>query len=527
MKRLIWILPVLASGFLAIGCPSFPEACDYGGCLDGGADGVAVVDGSSGDGSVDAKADADPPPPGCDTPNEPLKNPEKCLVDSFGVFVSPAGDDGNPGTKAKPLKTIGAALATARSRIVACEGEYGEALEIKRDVEIYSGITCTFDKAGGKATIKPEAATGLVVSAGSTSLFDVAVVAKAGAAPGESSIGIFAKAGTSLSLTRASVTAGAGADGKDAEATGNNHFASPAGNPALGATGGLIKVCACPLFGATQGGEGGNGGNAVVAAGKKGGDGASNPTATIQGTFNGAGGAGEATLGDGCGNGKLGSPGSARLGGKGAATVGSASAAGWVPGAGGIGEAGSPGLGGGGGGGSFYNAGTSAGGGGGGCGGCGGAPGNGGGGGGASIAVLALDASLTVVSSTIVTAKGGDGKSGGTGQAGGGGGGGGGTVGACSGQIGGAGAGGSGGGGGAGGPSIGIAYTGTAPSVDGQSVPATDARPGVTVGIAGVGGGAGGGGAAVTGVTPPGVGGTPGTPGAPGVAKAVVKVDKS
>jgi hypothetical protein len=37
------------------------------------------------------------------------------------VFVSPVGDDGNPGTKAKPLKTLKAAMAKG-STIYACAG---------------------------------------------------------------------------------------------------------------------------------------------------------------------------------------------------------------------------------------------------------------------------------------------------------------------------------------------------------------------------------------------------------------------
>jgi hypothetical protein len=109
----------------ASGCWKFGHYCDEGFCdpvADAGGDG-SVADGSL-DSSVDAKADAEPPPPGCDTPNEPLKNPEKCLVDSFGVFVSPTGDDGNPGTKAKPFKTLGKALGAKRSRVVVCEARH-------------------------------------------------------------------------------------------------------------------------------------------------------------------------------------------------------------------------------------------------------------------------------------------------------------------------------------------------------------------------------------------------------------------
>lgn len=58
MKRLVWILPLVALGALAVGCPAFPEACDYGGCLDGGGpDGSAVLDGAVPEAGVDAKPD--------------------------------------------------------------------------------------------------------------------------------------------------------------------------------------------------------------------------------------------------------------------------------------------------------------------------------------------------------------------------------------------------------------------------------------------------------------------------------------
>ncbi|MBK6464481.1 MAG: DUF1565 domain-containing protein [Myxococcales bacterium] len=92
-------------------------------------------------------------PPGCETPNEPVKNPEKCLVDSYGVYVSPSGDDGNPGTRTKPYKTVGKGLSAGRGRVVVCEGTYAESVEVKSDVEVYSGVTCDFGKAGGRAKV--------------------------------------------------------------------------------------------------------------------------------------------------------------------------------------------------------------------------------------------------------------------------------------------------------------------------------------------------------------------------------------
>ena len=483
------------------------------------------------DGSVDvvipdSGKDADPIPTGCDTPTEPAKNPEKCLVDGFGAFVAPNGNDDNPGTKALPYKTIGKAVQGTKDRVVVCEGTYTEALTITRDVALYGGVSCAFDKVGTKAKVAADSATGLTVGSGTLKLFDVEVVAKAATEPGGSSIGIFAKAGTTVEIVRGRVEAGDGADGADAVATPDNKpDKDQTGAPASGATGGIDKKCTCSVHGESTGGSGGDGGkNAGAPMGIKGGNGLSTPTATPTGIFNGEGGAGEAVFGDSCRNGRVGAAGAPRQGGAGAAGLGRVGPNGWKSVDGTRGETGNPGQGGGGGGGSYFN-GSSAGGGGGGCGGCGGAGAFGGGGGGASIGILALDATVSVQATEVKTAKGGNGKAGGTGQAGGGGGGSGGT-GACSGAAGGPGAGGGGGGGGAGGSSLGIAYTGSAPRVDGQSVEDAESRSGLAVGAKGAVGAAGTGGAGYTAAMPNSSSGGNGTPGAEGAAKAVLKVTK-
>ena len=163
--------------------------------FDASSDGPLNPDGTRPDGEVlDGKADVDPIPPDCATPTEPAKNAAKCLVDSFGVFVSPSGDEGGNGTKAKPFKTIAKALEANRSRIVVCEGEYPESVDVGRAVEIYSGVTCDWAKAGNKAKITAsKAAYGLKVAkvAGAVVLADLEVVGMDGAAPSESSVGVF------------------------------------------------------------------------------------------------------------------------------------------------------------------------------------------------------------------------------------------------------------------------------------------------------------------------------------------------
>jgi hypothetical protein len=522
LKKTTIVTGIVGLGLLALpGCPRWVDVCEEGPC---GSDGAVSEDGST-DASVDTGKDADPIPTGCDTPSEPAKNPEKCLVDGFGAFVAPNGNDANPGTKALPYKTIGKALAGEKDRIVVCEGTYDEALTISRSAALYGGVTCTFDKAGAKAKIAPAASTGLTVGSGTLKLFDVEVIAKSATEPGASSIGIFAKAGTTVELSRSRIEAGDGSDGAEPKPTGDNIVADRSGNGATGMTGGAAKACKCSVHGESAGGAGGNGGtNGAAPTGKNGEPGGALPAATPVGGFTGAAGNGELTLGDGCTTGRIGAPGGARAGGVGAAGIGSLTSSGWKAAEGKPGEAGNPGQGGGGGGGSYFNGG-SAGGGGGGCGGCGGAGAFGGGGGGGSIAVLALDATVLLQTTELKTGKGGAGRPGGTGQAGGGGGGGG-TVGACSGGAGGPGAGGGGGGGGAGGSSLGIAYTGLAPKIDGQTTEDAETRTGITVGDRGAVGAAGNGGAGYTAAMPNSPAGGNGTPGAQGAAKAVLKVTK-
>lgn len=195
MRRLVGLVALVGVG-VGSACLGFVDTddCAYGGCGDGG---TATTDTKVPvpDVLVDAKPDGDPLPPDCLTPTEPLKNPEKCLVDSFGVFVAPSGaDEGGNGTKAKPFKTIAKALEANRSRIVVCEGEYPESVDVGRAVEIYSGVTCDWAKAGNKAKITAsKAAYGLKVAkvAGAVVLADLEVVGMDGAAPSESSVGVF------------------------------------------------------------------------------------------------------------------------------------------------------------------------------------------------------------------------------------------------------------------------------------------------------------------------------------------------
>ncbi len=491
------------------GCPSSFVVCEEGPCgADGSSDRISTPDSDPRDVSGDAtKPDVDPPPPDCLTPTEPLKNPEKCLVDAFGIFVSPTGDDANDGTKAKPVKTIGKALGTPRGRIVVCEGTYPETLDIQRDVEIYGGISCTFTTAGKPASIESGKPVGLTVSRGTVLLTSLNVTAVNGATAGESSVGIVAASGTTLRIVGGAIVAGMGADGAAGAEESNynagllNSDPTIKGRDASGNTPGATQTCGGLCTEApsvvVEGGGGGVGG---PAGGGPGADGKTTVAAPVG--MRGKGGPYDILNGV-CGAGFPGNIGDAANGGPGASAPGTVEAGKWTASRGGAGQTARPGQGGGGGSGGASA--TVGGGGGGGCGGCGGAKAQGGQSGGSSFAVLSLGATLSLENVTLTAASGGKGGDGGAGQVGQAGG----APGApaslgvgCPGGVGGIGGQGGGGGGGAGGHSAAIAYTGTKPtlkSITPQVAPAA----------------ATGGGPGATGATA-----TPATAGAPGKTSA-------
>ena len=467
----------------------------------GGGDGDGGTEGSAGDGAPEGAPDT--APPGCDTSAEP-KDAPLCVTNEAGIFVDGAkGADGNAGTKEMPLKSIAAGIAKGaagmQKRVYVCEGAYPEhvVLDAAHDgVSLFGGWACgTWVYTGTKAKVAPvDAGYALRVSAlaGAVVVADLDFAARdAGGqdatGAGNSSVAAFVSASKGVTLRRVALTAGSGAPGANAAPPATNLYAGDSmGGAAAGVTGGPAKTCACPSFGSSTGGKGGNAGDPA----EPGGAGTTNPVGF------GTGGAGFKTIAmlpNACGAGVIGANGTPRAGGAPATSFGLVSAQGWSPGAAPAGQEGNPGGGGGGGGG-----GDVGGAGGGGCGGCGGAAGLGGKGGGASIALLVKDTPITLAScalKSVAAGKGGDGSA----AENGGGGGGGGNVGACGGGAGGNGAGGGGGAGGTGGLSLGIGYAGTsAPTVDGATT--------TTLGAPGVAGAPGGGGQG------------PGTPGVAGAA---------
>jgi hypothetical protein len=459
---------------------------------DGG--GTGGSDGGGGTGGTGGSI-----PAGCD----PSQNKDP-VANTCGVFVSTAGDDGNPGTKDKPLKTLTAAVAKGAT-IYACAGAtpFKEALVVDKAVTLFGALDCgtwLYD-----AATKTQLTAGndeiplkLTSSASGSDVYDFAITADDAMADGGSSIAVIAD-GVTASFTRTDITAGNGKDGlpgttpadpvgptdpNDASIKGNDGKVACM-DPAQQFGGAAKENMLCPA--ASGGPIGGKGGAADTLSGS---NGDVNP-ATAETALGGQGQpAADPTWSCTVGQGAIGAKGGTGDAGIGAQSteIGTIDKDGYAGVNGGAGGAGKPGQGGGGGGGAKGKtmcAGAS--GGGGGAGGCGGHGGTGGKAGGASIGIVSLGATLSFEAVTIALGAGGKGGDGGDGQGGGTGGNGGnggngsanGLSDACNGGKGGQGGQGGKGGGGRGGHAIGIAYTGTtAPATKGGVTFAPAGTPG-------------------------------------------------
>lgn len=424
-------------------------------------------------------------------------------VDSTcGIFASSsAGDDTNAGTKDAPVKTLAKALELAKAAsapVYACAETFEEAVTAHAGSVIYGGLSCTsgwlyvgdskktsIAPLGDPATVSSIALT-LSGGADKTHIEDVAVTAPDAMQEGGSSIAALVNGGA-VDLVRCDLVAGNGMKGAPGATPSDPIGPNDPNDPAIKGMDGVVACTGNPLAG-NPGGNGttnalcmtsvgGIGGTGREAMGEAGTDGTPLPDPNPDQW--GLGGIG-ATVGS-CKGGEDGFLGVDGAPGAGALTSseGSLSSTGFVGAPGEAGADGSPGQGGGGGGaakGKLNCNGAS--GGGGGAGGCGGKGGLGGQSGGASIALASVSATVTLKEVNLSSAAGGDGGDGGDGQNGAPGGVGGlggapvaGTQGACSGGQGGYGGLGGKGGGGRGGPSVGIAYTGTPPVMDGGGFP--------------------------------------------------------
>lgn len=371
------------------------------------------------------------------------------------VFVSPDGDDLNPGTIDLPLATLGAAIAvaapdntTSARDVYVADGAYTEpaTLELVPGVNVYGGydpITWARDPVNLRpvVTVLAPVAVRAEALAATTIIDSVEFRGGDAQAPGESAYGLFAREATDLVLRHSRFVAGDGAPGADGAGLVDD------GKPILGGSDGAAGQPGCEdsvgpfcascdlptggaggapplLCGARTGGNGGAGGQAGhgTASGQPGQPGACGSGASCA---PGAGGVGVAACGgtnwcmaatdeagsDGA-DGQPGADGAAAAPGAfGPQGFQATQAAPGTPGEGGAGGGG----GGGGGGGDNECDSFGAAGGGGGSGGCGGLPGAGGRSGGASIGVYAFHSALTLYDVEMV---GGDGGAGGDGVAG-------------------------------------------------------------------------------------------------------------
>ena len=412
---------------------------------------------------------------------------------AHALFVSPVGNDANPGTRAAPFATIHAAIDAAvagaqGADVYVAGGLYSGSLSLGRGTSVYGGFNATSwlrDVQANPTAIAggPVAISG--VRADSLTLDGLTISSDAAITSGASSIGIALDSSRGVVVSRNTITAGAGATG----ATGTTPAASASGGNGADGT---IVIITCEGLGAGgtgngyAGGDGGSGSHGNGNAGVNG----SGP----RGGAGGVGGSGVLLAIQG-GDGFSGGDGGTGATGSGAAAIGTIGHlyVGAIGGTAGTGVAGSGGGGGGSGRGAvLYCSGS---GGGGGAGGSGGAGGLGGHGGGASFGILLAHSSAVIRANAITTGFGGTGGAGGDGGFGGSGG----TPGAgfdagLPAGIGAGGAGGRGGrggsggtgGGGGGGPSIGIAE-------DSASVTNLSAgQAGGNVFALGLGGGGGG-----------------------------------
>ncbi len=512
MKRVLGILPLFL--LATVQC---------------GEDKAAGPKDASADGSTNV-APPPPPPPDCNGDALPTEN--TCTIhEAYGVFVSPGGSDTDPGTRAKPVRTLTVALqgaAVSGRRVYACAGTYAENVVFAEGLSVFGNLKCqgaNWELTTERAKIAPLAsADGIATRAKNivkpTRIDSVEIVGANATTDGGSSIGLVAESSPGLVFANTRIVAGAakagtsGTAGKQLQVVASPPAADGLdveycndGLPAQNAScvtrhtnprGGAVATCnGAPSIVPGPGGAGAKGSYYTLTGRISGAVAAclvpaappfncylttdppfkGEPAVATPATNQGGGYVGGGGLAGGAGaSGSDGSDGVVAL----ASTL---SAAGFVPVKGTAGTDGKPGQGGGGGAnggppssinktGAFYGI-AGAGGGAGGCPGMAGTPGSGGG---ASIAVVAIESPFRAdAKSSFEGGAGGQGGSGGAGSAV--------TAGVSAGAnpsgdpISSGGAGGSGGaagrsGSGASGPSIGIAYRGAAPTGEAKTIAA-------------------------------------------------------
>ena len=451
-----------------------------------------------------------------------------------GIWVrpSPTGNDANPGTKELPKATIQAginAAAGGSGRVFVRAGTYNgaTALALVSNVAVYGGFVVDGDRwsragvAGVPGSVSPFATVsssssneGAVANADTNVVLDgLWIVAGSSTTPGQSSYGLRAVGGSTVTIVTSAISAGAGGNGQNGSSAPNGPAGGAGGEGGAACNDcGTIGAGGAGGTGARSGGSGGGGGTVG------GGDGQNGQLG--YGGLPGLGGTGDSFPSEAC----LGENEAQGQGGADGENAGPPAAGGsggtisyffdggsvWLAESGTAGAAGQHGAAGGGGGGGagdmpalflcdlFGDAG--AGGGGGGGGGSRGGGGAAGTAGGGSFGVYVNNSTLTISNSSIASSDGGEGGAGGRGGDGGAGGRGG-DGGECGAST--AGGGGGGGGAGAGGPSIAVFENGVGTvTITSSTLTKGFAGTGAPGGVGGGGGLGGLGGAAPTTCSP-------------------------
>lgn len=482
-------------------CNAAVESCDFGGCKPGFFD----ADGNLANGCECEKTSD------VDEPDDSFTDSNCDGIDgdvNAAIFVAKTGNDANPGTIDRPVATINAGLAKAKSagkkQVYVSAGEYVGRVKLENGISIYGGYSAADGWKRSEAytvTIRGNAVQNGRMSAVEGSDITTATILdritirtnNVGGTNGTSNYGLHCSQCSGLWIKNSDIAAGdagAGAAGAGG-ATGAKGGGGNPGTPGhvdrdVSATGGAggTGESTCNL----EGGKGGDGGYGAAAGGK-----GEKGQEETEGGNGGLGNRDPGLDGDPGTKGANGAKGDDGDAGAGGGVVSGF----WSGASGGEGDPGTGGKGGGGGGGGGGQGncvpcfrGTGHGGGGGGAGGCGGTPGFGGTAGGGSFGVFLVNSNgAQLTNNTISSGAGGNGGAGGEGGEGGeGGDGGAGAVDSSFSdpkirkQVGYGGKGGDGGkggrgghgGGGAGGPSFAVYRSGSA----GVSVAGNDLSPG-------------------------------------------------
>ena len=392
-----------------------------------------------------------------------------------GIYVATTGDDTYEGTRARPLKTITAAISAALaagSDVYVSAGVHDECANLANGVSLFGGYDpATWARDTFTLSVIPSYTTtiqGGAIAVDGNGVKDAVIdgftiTSANGAITGEGSYGVRLY-NSNIEMKNCSITAGNGAPGANGLNITTSQATANSGNPGSNGERDNGELRLDFII------EGGTGGTSPF--GRNGGKGG-------YGRLGNQGGYGETGLVGTPGgygawyciwpqdpvngqDGTKGSDGSTGLNGKGGLS-GSIISNVWVSSSGNIGETGQHGNGGGGGGGGsgqqviiadvpiLSSWGTGGSGGGGGAGGAAGTGGYGGGGGGASIGIFLIDSIVHLKNCTIASTNGGNGGSGGAGGTGGNGGNGGNGGSGDNGEVGAGGSGGAGGKGGTGG----------------------------------------------------------------------------